>query len=73
MTKQIQRNKVVVERLLAYCEDEGSAEVLADVLDVLLDDLRGEDFFGTEGQCDPRGDQRDDAEYSMWHVEGVDA
>jgi len=25
----------------------------------MLDNLRDEDFFGTEGQCDPRGDNRD--------------
>ena len=25
----------------------------------LLDDMRDEDFFGTEGQTDPRGDNRD--------------
>jgi len=25
----------------------------------MLDDLVSEDFFGTEGQLDPRGDQRD--------------
>lgn len=24
----------------------------------MLDDLLEEDFFGTEGQCDPRGDHR---------------
>lgn len=24
-----------------------------------LDDLLGQDFFGTEGQCDPRGDHRE--------------
>ena len=27
--------------------------------DVWLDDLLGEDAFGTEGQNDPRGDHRD--------------
>ena len=25
----------------------------------MLDDMLGNDFFGTEGQCDPRGDHRD--------------
>lgn len=28
-------------------------------LNKLLNNLLSEDFFGTEGQCDPRGDQRD--------------
>lgn len=27
-------------------------------LDAFLDDLASLDAFGTEGQCDPRGDQR---------------
>jgi hypothetical protein len=27
--------------------------------DEALDELLSEDFFGTEGQCDPRGDHRD--------------
>lgn len=26
--------------------------------DTLLDELLENDFFGTEGQCDPRGDHR---------------
>jgi hypothetical protein len=26
----------------------------------MLDDMRDDDEFGTEGQCDPRGDGRDD-------------
>lgn len=25
----------------------------------MLDDYAADDFFGTEGQCDPRGDQRE--------------
>lgn len=29
------------------------------ILDNALDDLSNEDFFGTEGQLDPRGDQRE--------------
>ena len=28
-------------------------------LDAMLDDLLAEDIFGTEGQMDPRGDQRE--------------
>jgi len=31
----------------------------AEVMQVALDSLLGEDFFGTEGQLDPRGDWRD--------------
>lgn len=29
-----------------------------DVFDDVLDELLNNDFFGTEGQCDPRGDHR---------------
>lgn len=29
-----------------------------EAFDLFLEELSGNDFFGTEGQCDPRGDQR---------------
>jgi hypothetical protein len=29
----------------------------------LLNELGDQDFWGTEGQCDPRGDRRDDLKY----------
>ena len=32
---------------------------IANKFNVMLDDLLAQDFFGTEGQCDPRGDHRD--------------
>jgi len=32
--------------------------VIAKCINEMLDELRAEDFFGTEGQCDPRGDPR---------------
>ena len=38
--------------------EDGKKLVCADLND-LLDRYAGEDAFGTEGQCDPRGDQRD--------------
>lgn len=31
--------------------------------DRLLDELGRQDFWGTEGQCDPRGDRRDELKY----------
>lgn len=31
---------------------------LVDRFNDWMDELLGEDFFGTEGQCDPRGDHR---------------
>lgn len=33
--------------------------VVAEKFNEALDDLLGEDFFGTEGQTDPRGDHRE--------------
>lgn len=32
---------------------------LVDEFNAWMDRLHGEDFFGTEGQADPRGDHRD--------------
>ena len=53
----------VMLRLNAYVanlmlEPEAQREFCAD-LDRFLNDLADQDAFGTEGQCDPRGDQRD--------------
>lgn len=39
--------------------DKNDGPVYLERLNRMLDDLRSEDFFGTEGQLDPRGDQRD--------------
>lgn len=67
------RVAVVLERMLAMARDnEDDAEMLAEALDTMLTDLHGNDGFGTEGQCDPRGDFRNDR-WSMTRVEGVDA
>ena len=52
--------KAVMERLTAYAmktEDE-ARQAFCDDLNRFLDDLANEDAFGTEGQTDPRGDQR---------------
>lgn len=38
---------------------ELDTEVFNEELHFFLDRLREDDYFGTEGQCDPRGDQRD--------------
>lgn len=42
----------------------GDAELDTDVfneeLNAFLDRLLEDDYFGTEGQCDPRGDHRND-------------
>lgn len=43
-------------------------EQYAEVLDDILDSIASDDGFGTEQQCDPRGDFRDQ-QWSMWNVE----
>lgn len=35
------------------------AQVYSEEVDMMLDNLLNQDFFGTEGQLDPRGDHRD--------------
>lgn len=72
MNRTQQRVDEVLARLNeAATEDESDAEMIAEALDVMLDDLHGNDFFGTEGQTDPRGDFRD-GEWSMGCVQGID-
>lgn len=41
-------------------EDKKDAQPMIDELNDMLDNLRSNDYFGTEGQLDPRGDGRDD-------------
>jgi hypothetical protein len=58
MTK-LQKNTItVLERLIEQVKDmdKESAKIFAEHFETMLDDLRGNDFFGTEGQHDPRGD-----------------
>ena len=38
--------------------DDGARIQISKLFNEMLDDLLGKDFFGTEGQCDPRGDHR---------------
>ena len=47
------------------------AEILSEELEDMLNDLLHDDFFGTDGQNDPRGDFRN-GQWSMTRVEGVD-
>lgn len=71
MSKYSERVILVLNRLAKIAEDEDEAESISGPLEMMLSDLHGEDFFGTEGQCDPRGDFRDD-EWNMSYVQGVD-
>lgn len=39
--------------------DAKTRKYVLDAFDKTLDELCSDDLFGTEAQCDPRGDQRD--------------
>lgn len=69
-----QKNVVaVLDRMKAMAlADEDDAQMLADGLQDMLEEIAGNDGFGTERQCDPRGDFRN-GEWSMERVEDVNA
>lgn len=49
----------VFEAILEQCEkDPRDAKIYLEEINKMLDSLLQEDFFGTEGQLDPRGDHR---------------
>lgn len=68
--KKLQKNCVtVLNRLAKMCEeDEDFAVAFSDDLETLLDDIHGQDGFGTEGQTDPRGDFRN----GRWSIKKVE-
>ena len=47
---------------------DGEVEEWAESLDSMLDDMKNNDQFGTEGQVDPRGDFRN-GEFTIWNME----
>lgn len=60
MTKYQKNLLIVLPRLIDMVdEDEDFAEGFAHDLEVLLNDIAWQDGFGTEQQCDPRGDFRE--------------
>lgn len=49
----------VWEKLMKFASrDQEDRERISEAFNDMLDSLLDEDFFGTEGQCDPRGDHR---------------
>jgi len=52
--------KNVLERLCGYAlaTENEERQAFCHDLDLFLDELAEQDAFGTEGQLDPRGDQR---------------
>ena len=58
--KTIKAMNEVWKRLMNFIgKDKNKERIVAEEFKVMLDTLLGDDFFGTEGQCDPRGDHRD--------------
>lgn len=49
----------VFTRFVEWCDNDDALESAADKLDEWMDEIRRDDGFGTEGQCDPRGDGRE--------------
>jgi len=48
-----------LEQFIKDVKDDGNEEYIVDAVNRMFDELLGDDFFGTEGQNDPRGDHRD--------------
>lgn len=72
MNKTQERVSKVLDGIKSMvANDEDVANMFSDFLEDLLTELHNEDAFGTEGQCDPRGDFRN-GYWSMNHVEGID-
>lgn len=61
----------VLNRLATMCEEDADfAATLVDDLQTMLDKIHSQDGFGTEGQCDPRGDFRN-GQWTMNKIEPV--
>lgn len=69
--EQVRLNKVLDRLKGLNKSDPDFSGDFSPLLDNLLEELHQCDFFGTEGQSDPRGDFRND-DWSMNRVEGVD-
>ena len=62
---------LVLTRMIDMCiEDADYADLFFDELEQMLSGMLGMDMFGTEGQDDPRGDQRD-GHFDMNGVQGL--
>lgn len=51
-------HKVFVDLIYFLAKDERATKEFCNDFNEFLDALLCHDFFGTEGQCDPRGDHR---------------
>lgn len=72
MTNIQLRVNTVLDRIKdIVLEDSEFAQFMLETLEDSLTEYHMQDGFGTEGQCDPRGDFRD-GDWSMDRVEGID-
>lgn len=70
--EEISRLNVVFNRIIALAQDDDAfRKEIIDQLNIILDDMYEVDAFGTEGEIDPRGDQRNGV-FTMYNVEGYD-
>ena len=53
--------KEVLNNFINYLgeQEDDYLEIFLQDIDDMLDKILADDGFGTEGQCDPRGDRRD--------------
>ena len=58
-SKRLSLTKMFEHMFNVIGDDEICSDMFNEELNAFLDRLVEEDYFGTEGQCDPRGDQRD--------------
>lgn len=73
MSMKKTRVKAVLMNMINMCDqDEMYAEDFSFGLEELLNEMQSNDAFGTEGQCDPRGDFRD-GHWSMDQVQAIDS
>ncbi len=60
---------IVLKRMIKLSEsDPDMAEMFMGPMDEMLENIASNDGFGTEAQCDPRGDGRN-GEFTMWDIE----
>ena len=58
--RSIESMNKVWEKLMEYADrNPENTKYISQSFNEMLDMLCGDDFFGTECQCDPRGDHRD--------------
>jgi hypothetical protein len=76
--KKVLRVHLVLTRLADLVKNpkddmaQAIAGDLIDPLEEMIQAIHSDDGFGTEGECDPRGDFRDGS-WNMWnHIQGVD-